>query len=162
MQFPAEEKQQAAHDQRLGGGVLDMRSLRAWHLHGWMRFSCDIKGDVSVSWRMIILLYGWDQCRLNAHSVNPDSNWIESWSSIDRPLLQHKYKYLLGDQRALILGQHLMHSIRTQLDTLYSTQHVSSVWWWYTVGRSWVEWLPRPERSSDALFYSNTPEVRSW
>ena len=35
---------------------------------------------------MIILLCGRDQCGLNAHSVDPDSVRIESWSSVDRPL----------------------------------------------------------------------------
>ena len=35
---------------------------------------------------MIILLCGRDQCGLNAHSVDPDSMRIESWSSVDRPL----------------------------------------------------------------------------
>ena len=35
---------------------------------------------------MIILLCGCNQCGLNAHSVNPDSMRIESWSSVDRPL----------------------------------------------------------------------------
>ena len=34
---------------------------------------------------MIILLCGRDQCGLNAHSVDPDSMCIESWSSVDRP-----------------------------------------------------------------------------
>ena len=48
--------------------------------------SHDIKGEVSVSWHMIILLCGRDQCRLNAHSVDPHSMRIESWSSVDRPL----------------------------------------------------------------------------
>ena len=33
---------------------------------------------------MIILLRGHDQCGLNAHSVDPDSTRIESWSSMDR------------------------------------------------------------------------------
>ena len=51
-----------------------------------MRFSRDIKGGVSVSWRMIILLCGRDQCGLNEHPVDPDSMRIESWSSVDRPL----------------------------------------------------------------------------
>ena len=46
-----------------------------------------IKGGVSVSWRMIILLCGRDQCGLNAHSVDPDSMRIESWSSVDRPYI---------------------------------------------------------------------------
>ena len=45
----------------------------------------DIKGGVSVSWRMIILQLGCNQCRLNAHSVDLHSMWIESWSSVDRP-----------------------------------------------------------------------------
>ena len=36
---------------------------------------------------MIILLCGRDQCGLNAHSVDPDSMRIESWSSVDRPLV---------------------------------------------------------------------------
>ena len=36
---------------------------------------------------MIILLCGRDQCGLNAHSVDPDSMCIESWSSVDRPLI---------------------------------------------------------------------------
>ena len=36
---------------------------------------------------MIILLCGRDQCGLNAHSVDPDSMRIESWSSVDRPLM---------------------------------------------------------------------------
>ena len=35
---------------------------------------------------MTILLCGRDQCGLNAHSVDPDSMRIESWSSVDRPL----------------------------------------------------------------------------
>ena len=35
---------------------------------------------------MIILLCGRNQCGLNAHSVDPDSMRIESWSSVDRPL----------------------------------------------------------------------------
>ena len=34
MQSTAEEKQQVAEDQPLGGSVLDTRSLRAWHMHG--------------------------------------------------------------------------------------------------------------------------------
>ena len=34
---------------------------------------------------MIILLCGRDQCGLNAHSVDPDSMRIESWSSVDKP-----------------------------------------------------------------------------
>ena len=34
---------------------------------------------------MIILLCGRDRCGLNAHSVDPDSMRIESWSSVDRP-----------------------------------------------------------------------------
>ena len=37
---------------------------------------------------MIILLCGRDQCGLNAHSVDPDSMRIESWSSVDRPLVR--------------------------------------------------------------------------
>ena len=36
---------------------------------------------------MIILLCGRDQCGLNTHSVDPDSMRIESWSSVDRPLV---------------------------------------------------------------------------
>ena len=36
---------------------------------------------------MIILLCGRDKCGLNAHSVDPDSMRIESWSSVDRPLI---------------------------------------------------------------------------
>ena len=36
---------------------------------------------------MIILLCGRDQCGLNAHSMDPDSMRIESWSSVDRPLV---------------------------------------------------------------------------
>ena len=48
---------------------------------------------------MIILLCGRDQCGLNAHSVDPDSMCIESWSSVDRLLdstgieITLKYKY---------------------------------------------------------------------
>ena len=41
---------------------------------------------------MIILLCGRDQCGLNAHSVDPDSMRIESWSSVDRPL-DAKFSY---------------------------------------------------------------------
>ena len=52
-----------------------------------MSFSRDIKDGVSVSRRMIILLCGRAQCGLNAHSVDPDSVRIESWSSVDRPLV---------------------------------------------------------------------------
>ena len=33
---------------------------------------------------MIILLCGRNQCGLNAHSVDPNSMRIESWSSVDR------------------------------------------------------------------------------
>ena len=36
---------------------------------------------------MVILLCGCDQCGLNAHSMDPDSMRIESWSSVDRPLV---------------------------------------------------------------------------
>ena len=36
---------------------------------------------------MIILQCRHDQCRLNAHSVDPHSMGIESWSSVDRPYL---------------------------------------------------------------------------
>ena len=36
---------------------------------------------------MIILPCGCDQRGLNAHSVDPDSMRIESWSSVDRPLI---------------------------------------------------------------------------
>ena len=36
---------------------------------------------------MIILLCGRDQCGLNAHSIESDSMRIESWSSVDRPLV---------------------------------------------------------------------------
>ena len=39
--------------------------------------SHDIKDEVSVSWLMIILQCGRDQCRLNAHSVDPHSMRIE-------------------------------------------------------------------------------------
>ena len=37
---------------------------------------------------MIILPCGRDQRGLNAHSVDPDSMRIESWSSVDRPLVK--------------------------------------------------------------------------
>ena len=62
MQSTAEEKQQAAP--------------RIIHYGTFMRGTCMaerdfhavlIKGGVSVSWRMIILLCGRDQCGLNAH-----------------------------------------------------------------------------------------------
>ena len=36
---------------------------------------------------MIFLLCGRDQCGLNAHSVDPDSMRIESWSSVDWPIV---------------------------------------------------------------------------
>ena len=39
---------------------------------------------------MIILLCGRDQCGLNAHSMDPDSMRIESWSSVDRPIASYK------------------------------------------------------------------------
>ena len=45
-----------------------------------------IKGEVSVSWHTIILQCGRDQYSLNAHSVDPHSMRIESWSSVDRPI----------------------------------------------------------------------------
>ena len=64
-----------AQDHPLSGSVLDMRSLRARHM----------QGGVLVSWHMIILLCGCDQCGLNVHSEDPDSLWIGSWSSVDRP-----------------------------------------------------------------------------
>ena len=48
-------------------------------------FHVIFKVVVSVSWRITILLCGCDQCRLNAHSVHPDSMRIESWSCVDRP-----------------------------------------------------------------------------
>ena len=72
MQSTAEEKQKAAP--------------RISHYGTFVRGTCMaerdlpvvLKGSVSVSWRMTILLCGRDQC-------DPDSMRIESWSSVDRP-----------------------------------------------------------------------------
>ena len=74
MQSTAEEKQQTAP--------------RISHYGTFVRGTCMAESDfhvvlkaVSVSWRMIILLCGCNQCGLNAHSVDPDSMRIESWFS---------------------------------------------------------------------------------
>ena len=68
MQSTAEEKATSgAEDQPLGGSVLDMRSLRARHMHAERDFHMKFKGSVSVSWRMIIFLCGRDRCELNAY-----------------------------------------------------------------------------------------------
>ena len=83
---PIRKSRYAIHSRRKAtSGAEDqpLRYLRARHMHGGI--SRGIKGGVSVSWRMIILLCGRDQCGLNAHSVDPDSMRIESWS-MDRPL----------------------------------------------------------------------------
>ena len=76
--------------------------------------SHDIKGGVSVSWRMIILQCGRDQCGSNAHSVDPHSMRIESWSSVNRPLKDTRYhglRALSVDCRAkygsMVCAQHI-------------------------------------------------------
>ena len=40
-----------------------------------------------MSWHIIVLLCGRDQCGLIAHSVDLNSMRIESWSIVDRPFV---------------------------------------------------------------------------
>ena len=91
MQSTAEEKQQAAY---IGKAIRRLCSPYAFpscaaHARPAERdfHLVFIKAvfRLYVSWGMIIMQCGCDQSRLNAHSLDPNSMRIESWSNVDRP-----------------------------------------------------------------------------